>query len=133
MMERVVDLYDIVSVKIIEFCNKTYYSDIVVSFEQSYDGKEWSKEIEFATFDSDHFDTIVFNMDWNEGQTYLRNLRIWHLEDSEPVIHCKDCAYYIPEVDEPHKSTCQRLWGGMTERKADSYCSDGVRKNEEVK
>lgn len=94
MMERVVDLYDIVSVKIIEFCNKTYYSDIVVSFEQSYDGKEWSKEIEFATFDSDHFDTVVFNMDWNEGQTYLRNLRIWHLEDSEPVIHCKNCKWY---------------------------------------
>ena len=46
------------------------------------------------------------------------------------VVRCKDCVYYTPEVDEPHKSTCQRLWGGMTECKADSYCSDGVRKDE---
>lgn len=46
------------------------------------------------------------------------------------LVRCKDCAYYIPEVDEPHKSTCQRLWGGMTECKADSYCSDGVRRDE---
>ena len=46
------------------------------------------------------------------------------------LVRCKDCVYYTPEVDEPHKSTCQRLWGGMTECKADSYCSDGVRKDE---
>lgn len=46
-----------------------------------------------------------------------------------PVVRCKDCLYYVPEVDDPHKSTCQRLWGGMTECKADSYCSDGVRKD----
>lgn len=122
------DLYDIVGDKIIEFCNKTYYSDIVVSFEQSYDGKEWSKEVEFATFYNGT--DLCYESDWNEGQTHLRNLRIWHLEDSEPVVHCKDCVYYIPEVDDPHKSTCQRLWGGMTECKAESYCSDGARKDE---
>ena len=46
------------------------------------------------------------------------------------IIRCKDCLYYVPEVDEPHKPTCQRLWGGMTECEADSYCSDGVRKDE---
>lgn len=46
------------------------------------------------------------------------------------IVRCKDCVYYIPEVDEPHKPTCQRLWGGMTECNADSYCSDGVRKDE---
>ena len=49
---------------------------------------------------------------------------------AEPIVRCKDCVYYTPEVDEPHKSTCQRLWGGMPECNADSYCSDGVRKNE---
>ena len=122
------NLYDFVGDKIIEFCNKTYYSDIVVSFEQSYDGKEWSKEVEFVTFYNGT--DLCYESDWNEGQTHLRNLRIWHLEDSEPVVHCKDCVYYIPEVDDPHKSTCQRLWGGMTECKAESYCSDGLRKDE---
>lgn len=120
------DLYDIVGEKIVKFCDKTYYGDIVVSFEQSYDGKEWTKEVEFATFNGTD---LYYESDWNEGQTHLRALRIWHLEDSEPVVRCKDCVYYIPEVDEPHKSACQRLWGGMTECKADSYCSDGVRKD----
>lgn len=122
------NLYDFIGDKIIEFCNKTYYSDIVISFEQSYDGKEWSKEVEFATFYNGT--DLCYESDWNEGQTHLRNLRIWHLEDSEPVVHCKDCVYYIPEVDDPHKSTCQRLWGGMSECKAESYCSDGLRKDE---
>ena len=46
------------------------------------------------------------------------------------LVRCKNCAYYEPEVDDPHKSNCQRLWGGMCECKADSYCSDGVRKNQ---
>lgn len=122
------NLYDFVGDKIIEFCNKTYYSDIVVSFEQSYDGKEWSKEVEFVTFYNGT--DLCYESDWNEGQTHLRNLRIWHLEDSEPVVHCKNCVYYIPEVDDPHKSTCQRLWGGMSECKVESYCSDGLRKDE---
>lgn len=35
-----VDLYDIVAHKIIEFCEKTYYGDIIFSFEQSYNGKD---------------------------------------------------------------------------------------------
>ena len=121
------DLYDIVGDKIIEFCNKTYYSDIVVSFEQSYDDVNWTKEVELAYFNGTE---LWYLNDWNEGQKYIRNLRIWHLEDGEPVVHCEDCFYYVPEVDDPHKSNCQRLWGGMTECKADSYCSDGVRKDE---
>lgn len=55
----------------------------------------------------------------------------WEYEPTgQEVVRCKDCVYYIPEVDDPHKSTCQRLWGGMTECNADSYCSDGVRKDE---
>lgn len=120
------DLYDIVGEKIVKFCDKTYYGDIVVSFEQSYDGKEWTKEVEFATFNGTD---LRYESDWNEGQTHLRALRIWHLEDSEPIVHCKDCVYYAPEVDDPHKSTCQRLWGGMMDCEEDSYCSDGVRKD----
>ena len=60
------------------------------------------------------------------------NITLYDIKDFEPqeyvkVVRCKDCLYYVPEVDDPHKSTCQRLWGGMTECKADSYCSDGVR------
>ena len=79
------DLYDIVGDKIIEFCDKTYYGEIVCSFEQSYDGVEWTKETEFAYFEN--CTELWFENDWNEGQTYIRNLRIWHLEDSEPIKH----------------------------------------------
>lgn len=79
------DLYDIVGDRIREFCDKTYYGDIIISFEQSYDGKEWTKEVEFATFYNGT--NLCYENDWNEGQTFLRNLRIWHLEDSEPVKH----------------------------------------------
>lgn len=53
-----------------------------------------------------------------------------HIKKMSPLVRCKDCLYYEPEVDDPHKSNCQRLWGGMTECNADSYCSDGVRKDE---
>ena len=78
-------LYDIVGDKIIEFCEKTYYGDIICSFEQSYNGEEWTKEVEFASFENGT--DLYYESDWNEGQTHLRNLRIWHLEDSEPVKH----------------------------------------------
>lgn len=103
------NFYDIVGDKIREFCEKTYYGDIVFSFEQSYNGKEWTKEVEFATFyNGTH---LCYESDWNEGQTYLRNLRIWHLEDSEPIKHgrwirkeskqyywfeCSECGYPPP-------------------------------------
>jgi hypothetical protein len=46
--------------------------------------------------------------------------------EAEPVVRCKDCVYYEHEVDDPHKSNCQRLWGGMIDCKPESYCSDGI-------
>ena len=79
------NLYDVVGDKIIDYCNKTYYSDIIISFEQSYDGKEWTKEVEFASFENGV--DLYYEHDWNEGQTYLRNLLIWHLDESVPVKH----------------------------------------------
>ena len=101
-------LYDIVGDKIIEFCERTYYGSIVFSFEQSYDGKEWTKEVEFASFEN--CTDLYYENDWNEGQTYLQNLRIWHLEDSEPTKHghwkwnklygteCSECGTAMFEV-----------------------------------
>jgi hypothetical protein len=48
------------------------------------------------------------------------------LNNVTPVVRCKDCVYYEHEVDDPHKSNCQRLWGGMIDCKPESYCSDGI-------
>lgn len=96
------DLYEFVGDKIIEFCDNTYYGDIVFSFEQSYDGKNWTKEFEFATFYNGT--NLCYQSDWNEGQTHIQNLRIWHLEDSEPIKHGRwmpsdkgDCTYTCSE------------------------------------
>jgi len=116
------DLYKFVGTRIRAFCAKTYYSDIVFSFEQSYDGEEWTKEIEFATL---HNGTdICYENDWNEGQTYIRNLRIWHLEDSEPVVHCKDCKYCFIHG----KILFCGYWGSIGEwryRTETDFCSRG--------
>ena len=49
------------------------------------------------------------------------------------LVRCKDCFYYVPEVDDPHRSNCQRLWGGMIECEPDSYCSDAFPKKRRTK
>lgn len=124
------DLYDIVGDKIIEFCEKTYFSDIVCSFEQSYDGKEWTKEVEFATFYSGT--NLCYESDWNEGQTHLRNLRIWHLDDSEPVVRCKDCKWAVCTIGgklkycKKHDPMCiNKLYYDT-----DFFCRDGERRED---
>lgn len=118
------DLYKFVGARIRAFCDRTYYSEIVFSFEQSYDGKEWTKEIEFATLYNGT--DICFENDWNEGQTYIRNLRIWHLEDSEPVVHCKDCKH--GDVMSEEFVDCH-LQGDIEQ--IAGYCYHGERKESE--
>ena len=118
------NLYEIVGDKIREFCDNSYYGDIIISFEQSYNGKEWTKEVEFASFDG--CTDLYYENDWNEGQKYIRKLRIWHLEDSEPVKHgrwlkngCRYCEC----------SVCHQE-GNITG--ADNYCLNCGAKMDEV-
>lgn len=75
------------------------------------------KEIEHAQRLCDHGDITI-------GE-YFDLVKKW--EDAEPIVRCKDCLYY-----EPNNSNCecQRLWGGMIDCKPDSYCSDGITKEE---
>lgn len=115
------DLSDIIGGKIREFCNKTYYNDIVFSFEQSYDGVNWTKEVEFAYFKNGT--ELWYLNDWNEGQKYIRNLRIWHLEDSGEVVRCRDCKYW-------RYSDCQNDSHGYCPMSENDFCSKGERKNE---
>lgn len=73
----------------------------------------------------------LFDEDDREEYNYTKGYEAGYAAaKAELIVRCEDCFYYVPEVDDPHKSNCQRLWGGMTECKADSYCSDGVRKDE---
>ena len=74
------NLYDIVAGLVYNFCDETYYfSTCIVRFEQSYDGLVWTEETEIAFFEKD--DGFVFDTDWCEGQTYIRNLQICHLDE----------------------------------------------------
>lgn len=126
------DLYSVVADKIREFCEATYYGDVVVAFEQSYDGKSWDRQVEFASFENSDFESVVFNSDWCEGQSHIRNLKVWHLEDSEEVVvHCANCVY----AEEPPKEDegfvlCKKCstWVSMFITHPDDFCSWGERK-----
>ena len=70
------DLYSYISKEIFKYLNRTYYSDCVVEFEQSYDGINWTEEREFIILR----DKEIYMTDWNEGQHFIRNLKICHFE-----------------------------------------------------
>lgn len=73
------NLYDIVSEAVYKFCDDTYYHTCIVKFEQSYDGKEWTEETEIVFFENGT--DLVFDTDWCEGQNFIRNIRICHLDE----------------------------------------------------
>lgn len=73
------DLYDIVAKAVCDFCDDTYYSTCIVRFEQSYDCLMWTEETEIVFFEN--CTDLVFDTDWCEGQTYIRNLQICHLDE----------------------------------------------------
>lgn len=126
------DLYNIVADKIRAFCQATYYSSVIASFDQSYDGKEWEHQVEFASFENEDFETVVFDNDWNEGQSHIRNLKVWHLEDGGEVVRCKDCDNWNDrrqkrDGDRIVKMLCQANEMMTT---PDFYCAFGERKEE---
>lgn len=116
------NLYNIVADKIRAFCQATYYSSVIASFDQSYDGKDWEHQVEFASFENDDFETVVFDNDWCEGQSHIRNLKVWHLEDSGEVVRCRDCK---------HRGTTDcTSYNAFWELGDDGFCSVGERKEE---
>ena len=76
---KVKDLYDIVAEAVYDYCEATYYSTCIAKFEQSYNGKEWTKETEIVYFEN--CTDLVFDMDWCEGQTFIRNIRVCRLDE----------------------------------------------------
>lgn len=129
------DLYDMVADKIQAFCQATYYGNVIASFDQSYDGKEWDHQVEFASFENEDFEIVVFDNDWCEGQGYIRNLKIWHLEDSGEIVCCKDCVDWSDRFqklfDRPNR-TVKLKYCEATERmtRPDFYCAFGERKDD---
>lgn len=123
------DAYTFVSEKLIQFCEKSYYGDCICIFEQSYDGIDWDLMSEFATF-NEGFDIVVFNNDWNEGQTWVRNLKILHIEDVKPIVCCKVCLSWEQDVCNPQCGWCNISPNYKVASDCDDYCSRGTRKNE---
>lgn len=71
--------YDVLSDKVKEFFKETYEGPCVVKFYQSYDSKEW--ELVTIYIDTDSNGMIIFDYDFFEGQKYIRNIKICHIED----------------------------------------------------
>lgn len=84
------DLYTVVAVCARNFIKSTYYSDLVCSFEISYDGKNWETCREIITLDENC--DINFLNDWNEGQQFIKNIRFIHIEEIDQytsIIYCE--------------------------------------------
>lgn len=77
-MNEPLNNYQIVAMKIKQYCDATYYGDCIVSFEQSYDNIYYEKCIEYVTV---NFDYIEYLNDWWEGQEYIRNIVVKHLDE----------------------------------------------------
>lgn len=74
------DLYQEVGKVCRDFLRKTYPGDIIVKFEISYDGIYWTNVICFAEYNIED-DSIIFLEDWWEGESFIRNIKVCHLED----------------------------------------------------
>ena len=70
------DSYDIVGEAVREYWKSTYPQDMIAFFYQKYEWeKEWEWEEEFASpHASDDFETVVFQYDFCEGQTCVKDL-----------------------------------------------------------
>lgn len=74
------DLYQEVGRVCRDFFKKTYYSDVIAKFEISYDGIYWTTVVCFVEYDIEE-DSIIFLYDWWEGEDFIRNIKLCHLED----------------------------------------------------
>jgi len=62
-----------------EYLDTSYYGDCIVKFELSYNGAEWDTMKEIALLDEDF--NVYFVNDWCEGQHYIRNVTIQHIDE----------------------------------------------------
>ena len=74
------DIYEAIATEIRKYWRKTYYGDVLISFELSYDGVNWDYNVVYVH--EEDGDIVIFSDDFYEGQQYLQSFRIWHLEDS---------------------------------------------------
>lgn len=77
------DTYDYVGDAVREYWKETGPHDVVAFFYQKYENEnEWDDMRELIECNgSDDYETVIFNMDFCEGQTCIKDLVIVSLDD----------------------------------------------------
>ena len=75
--------YDIVEQAVREFWNNSIPEPVIAFFYQRYDNeKEWEWHEELITCTSSYdYETVVFEYDFCEGQTQVKNIKIVSLDE----------------------------------------------------
>lgn len=86
--------YDIIANAVREYWKRNYPTDVVAFFYQKYeferdDEWEWCEELIFPQ-GSDNWETVIFQNDFCEGQTCVKDITIVELE--------KITSYYAENV-----------------------------------
>lgn len=80
-----VDSYDIIAAKVREYWKATYPQDVIAFFYQKYDFEsemewEWCREL-ISPHGSDDYERVIFENDFCEGQTDVKDVRIVSLDE----------------------------------------------------
>lgn len=86
--------YDIIANAVREYWKRNYPTDVVAFFHQKYefesdDEWEWCEELVFPQ-GSDNWETVIFQNDFCEGQTCVKDITIVELD--------KITSYYAENV-----------------------------------
>jgi hypothetical protein len=80
-----VNSYDIIAEKVREYWKETYPQDVIAFFYQKYDFEsemewEWCREL-ISPHGSDDYERVIFENDFCEGQTDVKDVRIVPLDE----------------------------------------------------
>lgn len=75
--------YDIIADKVREYWKETYPQDVIAFFYQKYNFEsewEWHEEL-VQPYGSSDYETVVYDNDFCEGQTDVKDINIVSLEE----------------------------------------------------
>lgn len=86
--------YDAVANATREYWRKNDKKQVVAIFDQKYSHeKEWEHLRVFIDYDDRHDDTVIFDYDFCEGQTDIKNLKIVSLDEILDVYEEREKIY----------------------------------------
>ena len=134
--------YDIVADAVREYWKNNYPQTVIAFFYQKYefnDKWEWHEElVECSAFND--YETVIYQNDFCEGQTCVKDISIIPLDDiiecyvkkyiksAQPeIIRCKDCCHHHYEHEIPYCDQINYGYGW----KDDDFCSRAERRENE--